>query len=253
MHACPTSCCSQYCPLRYYSVSGFTDVLKTQLRGQATPAHLAYIRSISKGKFNDVTVVAALAAFHLGLLRWDCSDREGAARAYRRALELIAAATPADKAIPTSPVDPQRTAADEFAQYKDTCETNLAILEDRYTGPPPSANAPASRSFPPEYLAGMPPETREALLRANSFVADPASLGRKAGPSLQSVVAGGLDVGMLARCGVSFFLLTCCPMSFKQYAPCSMLEKARLALTKLFAPSFPRTAARAGWSVRRVR
>ena len=70
--------------LRSYACSGYGCVLTQQERAKGTPETHEVLKKIANGKFNDAVHVRATAAYHLGLVRWDANERDGAARMYHK-------------------------------------------------------------------------------------------------------------------------------------------------------------------------
>jgi hypothetical protein len=118
--------------MRYYAVNGFAAVLKAQLRGQSNAADHAMLKAIGRGKHGDYPEVRMNAEYTRGLTRWDQNDRDGAARCYRRVLEIQAAVTDSDTQheIVTGAGVPEAATVVQ-ARHRREATFSLATLEQR--------------------------------------------------------------------------------------------------------------------------
>jgi hypothetical protein len=187
---------------RYYSLNGLFEVLKAQLRGQATAADHAMLKSIGRGKYGDHPEVQMNAEFARGLVRWDQGDRQGAARCYRRVLEIQAAATADDTRhqVITGNQTPESAAA-VVERIGRSVADNLAILEQRS----PSMLSAESRAraaredatskkIMAQKVARMTPQERRDYQMANSFEDDKGDAQAVFSPCTPA------DSSMLKRC-----------------------------------------------------
>eukprot|EP00808_Paulinella_micropora_P019468 g13880.t1 len=147
-------------PVRYCCLSGLTSIMREE-RFTPTKKDMRFMKHISHDTKEGI-LEQVQASFSHGFASWVLGDRETAARSYRHAIQTARQATQADKSRTVVMPDMQTLsyhptpAGPLIAECLDGAVSNLAVLEQRSTGAPPTTQDEKKRKDAwPEGLSSL--------------------------------------------------------------------------------------------------
>jgi hypothetical protein len=117
--------------MKFCCISGFTSILAEEST-KPSDDDMAFLKSLGSD-VGSSPLVRSKALFCKGLMHFSSSDRERAARSYRKALRIASGATAAERSVmvilPPSGPQPSGPLMDDIAN---TTRTNLAVIEGKF-------------------------------------------------------------------------------------------------------------------------